>query len=46
MVKKKDKTSCDHYVRKPNGLVYTFRNICEICGKNMRNKETPNEDDK
>ena len=27
---------CDHRVREPNGLVYTFRNVCELCGKDMR----------
>jgi hypothetical protein len=27
---------CDHKVRIPSGMVMTFRNVCEICGKDMR----------
>jgi len=27
---------CDHKVRTPDGMVMTFRNVCEICGKDMR----------
>ena len=29
---------CDHKVRTADGMVVTFRNTCEICGKNMRAK--------
>ena len=29
---------CDHKVRTADGMVVSFRNTCEICGKNMRAK--------
>jgi hypothetical protein len=29
---------CDHKVREPNGLVYSFRNVCELCGEDMKAK--------
>jgi len=32
---------CDHKVRTSDGMVMTFRNVCEICGENMQ-KETRN----
>ena len=29
---------CDHKIRTSDGMVITFRNVCEICGKDMREK--------
>ena len=26
---------CNHTYKESNGMIYTFRNICELCGKDM-----------
>jgi len=26
---------CTHTYKESNGMVYTFRNVCELCGKDM-----------
>jgi hypothetical protein len=30
------KLICDHRVIEANGMIYTFRNRCELCGKDMK----------
>lgn len=34
----KEKLICDHRVIEANGMIYTFRNMCELCGKVLKNQ--------
>jgi len=38
VVQQSEQFVCDHKVREPNGLVYSFRNVCELCGEDMKAK--------